>query len=294
MATARPSLRPISSVCSQCRYSLRRTHPTNHQRPFHTSPSTPISRSTALSIDRPLQKAQQQPLPPRLTSPPPGYRMNKLTRPFVPVATHQRVPFKVNESKELLDEMYDRLLGEGGSKALTDEVKWQCITHKSFDHGLQPYNTKLVFYGRRIAYLHSTLSIVHRPPPPPPSTADIPPPSTTIPQSRISNDTSLPLNVIEKWNPVNKVNAISVAGLLNSTNIFGIAQACGLVRCLRWKPRNPTNLTDSGVQRVAEDAVMAVLGAIALQRGGEAARLVMEERILPGARVVNQTLEQRS
>jgi len=35
---------------------------------------------------------------------------------------------------------------------LTDEVKWQAVTHKSFDHGRQPFNEKLAIYGMFFLY----------------------------------------------------------------------------------------------------------------------------------------------
>lgn len=47
-----------------------------------------------------------------------------------------------------LDAMYQKLLG--GNLGLSDEVKWQAITHKSFDHGWHPFNEKLRFFGECI------------------------------------------------------------------------------------------------------------------------------------------------
>lgn len=40
------------------------------------------------------------------------------------------------------------------------------------------------------------------------------------------------------------------------------------------------------MEKISEEAIFAILGAISLQKGGDAARRVMEERILPGAKVV--------
>lgn len=60
----------------------------------------------------------------------------------------EQKPFTVNEDPERLDAMYRRLLG--GDLGLSDEVKWQAITHKSFDHGWQPFNEKLVIFGECI------------------------------------------------------------------------------------------------------------------------------------------------
>ncbi|KAF3158830.1 hypothetical protein TWF106_011229 [Orbilia oligospora] len=300
MASSRSCLRPVLSssrqsrtICAQCSSTPRpHTLPTNHQR---SSPSTGLSNrqfhaSASPAISRPLQQVQQQPVPPQINTPPAGYRMNKITRPFVPVATHMRVPFAVNTSLDVLNDMYNKLLGEGGANALTDDIKWQCVTHKSFDHGLQPYNTKLAFYGRRIAYLHTTLSMIHQP------VAPTPQPNAIIAGSgepEISNDPTLKLPVIARRNPVNRVSYMSVQNHLSSTNLYGIAQASGMVPCLRWKPRNPANLTDSGVIKVAEDTIMAILGAVALQKGGDAARVIMEERILSAARTITRLTEER-
>ena len=56
-------------------------------------------------------------------------------------------PTRVNEDPELLDEALIRVLGKGGEKLLTDEVKWLSVTHKSFDHGRRGYNARLAYFG---------------------------------------------------------------------------------------------------------------------------------------------------
>jgi large subunit ribosomal protein L15 len=35
----------------------------------------------------------------------------------------------------------------GQEMGLPAEIKWQAITHKSFDHGRQPFNEKLAVFG---------------------------------------------------------------------------------------------------------------------------------------------------
>ena len=76
-----------------------------------------------------------------------GYRDNKAKRPTNVGRTRKRKPYMVNESLERLNEAFIKLLGEGGDKGLPDDLKWQCVTHKSFDHGMQPFNEKLAFFG---------------------------------------------------------------------------------------------------------------------------------------------------
>lgn len=53
----------------------------------------------------------------------------------------------VNSSPERLDEMYERLLGPGGSKMLPEELKWLAVTHKSFDQGRRGFNDRLALMG---------------------------------------------------------------------------------------------------------------------------------------------------
>ena len=81
---------------------------------------------------------------PRWPSTPP--RMMAPVRSKPPVENND---FVVNEDPELLDRVYDRVLGTGGCDMLTDEVKWLAVTHKSFDHGRRPYNDRLSFLGMK-------------------------------------------------------------------------------------------------------------------------------------------------
>ena len=53
----------------------------------------------------------------------------------------------VNNSPAKLDDMYNRLLGAGGSKMLPEELKWLAVTHKSFDQGRRGFNVRLALMG---------------------------------------------------------------------------------------------------------------------------------------------------
>ena len=55
--------------------------------------------------------------------------------------------FRVNEDPRRLDQAYTQMLGSGGDKMLTEEVKWLAVTHKSFDHGRRGFNDRLAFLG---------------------------------------------------------------------------------------------------------------------------------------------------
>jgi large subunit ribosomal protein L15 len=55
--------------------------------------------------------------------------------------------YTVNEDPKRLDDAYIRMLGNGGDKVLSDEVKWLAVTHKSFDHGKRGFNDRLAYLG---------------------------------------------------------------------------------------------------------------------------------------------------
>jgi large subunit ribosomal protein L15 len=53
----------------------------------------------------------------------------------------------VNNDPRKLDEVYERLLGQGGSRLLPEELKWLAVTHKSFDQGRRGFNDRLALLG---------------------------------------------------------------------------------------------------------------------------------------------------
>lgn len=59
----------------------------------------------------------------------------------------QNKVWSVNSNPKVLDDMYERLLGQGGSKMLPEELKWLAVTHKSFDNGRRGFNDRLALMG---------------------------------------------------------------------------------------------------------------------------------------------------
>lgn len=68
--------------------------------------------------------------------------------------------------------------------------------------------------------------------------------------------------------------------ILNPTNMSKVAQRYGLQKVIRWKPRQIMNLQSSGIDSVLTQTLYAIIGAAALQRGGEVAVRLTQERIL--------------
>jgi len=80
---------------------------------------------------------------------PPRWKMTppRMTAPFRSKPYVLNNEFPVNEDPAKLDQVYMKVLGNGGDKLLTEEVKWLAVTHKSFDHGRRGYNDRLAFFG---------------------------------------------------------------------------------------------------------------------------------------------------
>ena len=65
-----------------------------------------------------------------------------------PVRLRPLKEFKVNADPWRLDAACLKVLGPGGDKILSEDVKWLVVTHKSFDHGKRGYNDRLAFLGK--------------------------------------------------------------------------------------------------------------------------------------------------
>ena len=88
--------------------------------------------------------------------------------PYRMTAPHRSKPptfkpnhFPINRNPEVLDSVYVRVLGEGGDRALTEEVKWLAVTHKSFDHGRRGYNDRLAFLGTMSSVFMPKSALTH-------------------------------------------------------------------------------------------------------------------------------------
>lgn len=59
-----------------------------------------------------------------------------------------------------------------------------------------------------------------------------------------------------------------------------LATSYGIDKVMRWRPKKSENLAGSGVDTVAAHTLYSIIGALALQRGGEVATAVVRERVL--------------
>ncbi|KAL9631048.1 MAG: hypothetical protein Q9164_006101 [Protoblastenia rupestris] len=229
---------------------MNRTSP---PRLFHIS-----SSSHAEYVPQQPKYPQEQPrwqqTPPRMAAP---------FRSKPPVDDND---FAVNEDPVKLDRVYEKVLGRGSDKMLTEEVKWLAVTHKSFDHGRRGYNDRLCFLGRRIVELQTSLALVHG--------SSIEP--THVPQDAYGREPF-------KHSALQGLDTLTEENRSISTNKKRIAQLgerYGLDTVMRWKPRKAPKLKESGFEVVIQQALYAIVGAVALQKGGQVANDIVRERIL--------------
>jgi len=177
-----------------------------------------------------------------------------------------------NSDPHVLDDMYNRLLGPGGSKMLPEELKWLAVTHKSFDHGRRGFNDRLALLGRSLLAMETTKHIVSKAP---------------LKGTRVTDEFSNDREPFEHSQLQSVDNLIKegpqdVAG---KEKLYNLAQRVGMLNVLRWKPRLPEALESSGVDVVMNGAILAIIGAITLQHGSVVASQVVKEKIL--AKVAN-------
>ncbi|QIX01634.1 hypothetical protein AMS68_007151 [Peltaster fructicola] len=261
-STTRPAF-----ICASCARSLRRAaKPTTPHRAFSSGGSS--SRDSYTRVAVPTEDRMQLP---RWKQTPPAMKMAFRLRPMP-----NQPKWKVNEDQELLDKALDRFIGDAagrgvkGRDVLTDEVKWLAVTHKSFEQGAQGYNDRLAFLGKRILDLQAAKSLLAAPPLFQGKTAQ-------AAEDRIQSN---PLKQHSALNGLENVTTFAKQSMLASNKMHGLAARYGLVRVVRWKPRQVEQLALSGIQGVMAHALCALIGAVALQKGGKVANEVVKQRVL--------------
>ncbi|PGH12952.1 hypothetical protein AJ79_03925 [Helicocarpus griseus UAMH5409] len=235
------------SVCS-------RTTPYHIQR--HGLASAAAQESV---LESTLEESQSAPTP-RWKSTPPMMKAPVRLRgdPDVP-------EYPCNSDPAVLDQFYIRMLGPGGDTILTEEVKWQSVTHKSFDQGRRGFNERLSYLGKQIVQLQTTLALLESKSSSPKQLED------SFGRTPFEHPSLQGLDALTHEQKDNKINRMKVAGL---------AQQYKLQEVLRWVPRYRDNLAQSGLEVILAQAVYAVVGAVALEKGGLVANKIARDRIL--------------
>ncbi|TWU70951.1 hypothetical protein ED733_000111 [Metarhizium rileyi] len=207
-------------------------------------------------------RTRESPAPPRWSQTPAGM---KAPMQLNFAKSFKNKIWKVNNNPGKLDDMYNRLLGPGGSKMLPEELKWLAVTHKSFDQGRRGFNDKLALMGRLTLVMEGTKEIVSKSP---------------LPGSRRADEFGRVPFEHEQLASVDNLNVEGPKDYVGKERLYSLAMDAGMLDVLRWKPRLPGNLESSGVEVVVNGAVLAIVGAITLQHGSVVASTVVRERIL--------------
>ncbi|KAI5839597.1 ribonuclease-III-like-domain-containing protein [Morchella snyderi] len=196
-----------------------------------------------------------------------------INRNRAPFSLRGSKPFTVNEDPEKLDAMYRSLLG--GNSGLSEEIKLQAVTHKSFDHGWQPYNEKLAFFGKLVLQLHTSLHhLATRP-----KSLGPRKPHTASTENGANGPVLKPFHHPD-YHYLTFVNRKSVQETLSAGKLGHLARVAGLPEVMRWKPVDVNDLVKSGQTDIAVECLYAIIGAVALRRGGDVAGRLVRERIL--------------
>jgi len=177
--------------------------------------------------------------------------------------------WKVNEDVELVDQAFDKFVGQiggkgaRGSELLPEEIKWQALTHKSFDHGRRPFNDKLAYLGKRILDLQTSLVLLQQP---------------LSPENQVNKH--LYVFAHPSLSGLENITSHAKSTALDKRRLAQLAGTYGLDKVVRWKPRKTDRLESSGVDVVLAQTIYAIVGAVALQRGGDVATKLAKERIL--------------
>ncbi|KAI9047287.1 hypothetical protein LZ554_008737 [Drepanopeziza brunnea f. sp. 'monogermtubi'] len=175
--------------------------------------------------------------------------------------------WECNSDPAVLDRFYIRFLGRGGEQVLTEEVKWLAVTHKSFDQGRRGFNDRLAFLGRRIITLQTNIALLQ---------SDVATKTQTLPDP---SDERVPFSH-PALEGLRNLTDVPISDILNKDRLGPLATSLGMRDVIRWKPRMVHKLESSGIDVVLTTSMYAIIGAIALQKGGNAAAQATRESIL--------------
>ncbi|KAN0099483.1 Ribonuclease-III-like domain containing protein [Hyaloscypha variabilis] len=240
----------------------RRARPTCECARATSSRAPMIRQFSASSSSSDVQYENDKPQRPRWSQTP-----EQMKAPYRWRIKNPAAEWKCNDDPAVLDNFYNNFLGRGGDQMLTEEVKWLAITHKSFDQGRRGFNDRLAFLGRRILNLQTNLALLVSPTAKKtqslPNPSDDRTPFTHPALEGLANLSDVPLGEV-----------------LSKTRLAGLAQSIGMQEIIRWTPKDIHHLNASGLELILAHTMYAVIGAIALQKGGEVAARVAREKIL--------------
>ncbi|KAI8933222.1 hypothetical protein NX059_009857 [Plenodomus lindquistii] len=256
------SKRPMRALLSSASSSLRPAQSTKTA--IVRTSACAFSSSTPSRAPEYDTQAEDRPrwqrTPARMVAP---YRI----RPQARGGVHQ-----VNKDPRRLDDAYIRMLGPGGDKVLGEEVKWLAVTHKSFDHGKRGFNDRLAYLGRRIVELQTSQALINSP-----QENQWPRDSSGAPQP---DGFGRKPYLHPALGGLQGLTDEAESAVLSKQRLSQLAERYGLDKVTRWTPKRADDLKSSGLETVMMTSLYAIVGAIALERGGEVANKIVQDKIL--------------
>ncbi|BFZ53804.1 hypothetical protein PYCC9005_000835 [Savitreella phatthalungensis] len=198
-----------------------------------------------------------------------GYRAREADGAVKPSRQLDRAPSDAGAAHRLMEAGAGYLVAEGSRKGhlpstasvrtdlpsggaqgqlFDDVLVLQILTHKSLDHGRQPYNEKLAMLGGQLCRLCLASELMRSSP------------------EMLADEGAM--EAIEKGS-----SAWALGGLADVV-------LPGVRPLLRWKPRAEGNILRSGERKVAGNAVAALVGALDLRYGTVVARKFVEDKLV--------------
>ncbi|KAG4421721.1 hypothetical protein IFR04_005097 [Cadophora malorum] len=196
-----------------------------------------------------------------------SYTPEKMKAPYRWRIEDTEKKWECNSDPVRLDRFYVKMLGRGGDKVLTEEVKWLAITHKSFDQGRRGFNDRLAFFGRRILNLQTNIALLQSP--------------TANQTQSLADPSDDRLHFVHPaLEGLPNLTDVPISEILTKDRLGPLATQMGMREIMRWTPRNVQKLESSGIDVVLTTSLYAIIGAIALQKGGDVAARVAREKVL--------------
>ncbi|KAI0403167.1 RNase III domain-containing protein [Xylaria palmicola] len=256
------ALKTSRSTVSLSRQALR------HYGSQNVSPTT---RPLSATCSRPFATSASRPADQTAEAPRYSFTPPRMKAPFSPhlrkTSYAEATKWHVNEDPKALDYALSTFLGRGGDRLLPDELKWLAVTHKSFDQGRRGFNDRLAFLGRQICVMEAMESIITSP-------AEY--------QGIVADPFAHRRQPYEDA-PLRSVDNLAVhqpTDLFTISKLSKLTVQSNLSKVVRWVPKNPGDESVSGFDTVMAGAVYALVGAVALQHGGKAARRIVHDKIL--------------
>jgi large subunit ribosomal protein L15 len=82
------------------------------------------------------------------------------------------------------------------------------------------------------------------------------------------------------YKSLENVTSANIDAIMDAKRLEPLINESGLIEIMRWKPARVTDVIGSGQMAIAIECLFAIVGAVALQKGGDVAARLAREKIL--------------